>query len=71
MTGWSVGTLASMKHNVNTGGAVGVQLQPVVSHGATMRKVMYSQSIKDTTWPSQLDIEFLHIHVHVELYFCP
>jgi len=41
MTGWSVGTLASMKQNVRSKGAVGVQLQPVVSHGATMREVMY------------------------------
>ena len=39
MTGWSVGTLASMKHNASTGGAVGVRPQPVVSHGATMREV--------------------------------
>ena len=40
MTGWSVGTLASMKQNVSTGGAVGVQLESVVSHGVTMRKVI-------------------------------
>jgi len=44
MTGWSVGTLASMKHNASTGGAVGVQLQPVVSHGATMRTVRLDAS---------------------------
>jgi len=41
MTGWSVGTLASMKNNASTRGAVGVQLQPVVSHGATKGEVMY------------------------------
>ena len=39
MTWWRVDTLVFMKNSVRSRGAVGVQLQPVVSHGATMRKV--------------------------------
>ena len=39
MTGWSAGTLASRELNVQEWGAVIVQLGPVVSLGATMKRV--------------------------------
>jgi len=39
MKEWSVGTLASINCNVGGRGAVIVQLQPVVSLGATMKRV--------------------------------
>ena len=51
LTDWSVGTLASIVQNVRIleeEGAVGFQLQPLASHGATTQMVNLSETLSLT-----------------------